>query len=84
MSTKLAQFFDTISERKFAMGVLALKASLGDISGRGAAQNLNVATQFSTKLAQFFDTILNSKFAMGAGVSWAAPRILQKDEQHKI
>ncbi len=57
----------------------------GNISGRSAAQNWNIATQFSTKLAQFFDTILNSKFAIGAGVSWAPPpTFCKKDEQHKI
>ncbi len=29
------------------------KIHLGDISGRGATQNLKIAAQFSTKLAQF-------------------------------
>ncbi len=67
-------------------GGLALKTSLGDISGRDAAQNLKITAHFSTKLAQFFDTILKSKFAMGrgAGVSGARLRILQNVEQHKI
>ncbi len=65
---------------------LALKASLWDISGRDAAQNLKIAEQYSPKLAQFFDTILKSKFAMGVGglASLEPPSILQKHDPHKI
>ncbi len=48
LSTKLAQFFDTIFKSKFAVveGRFALKTSF--IFGRGAAQNLKIAAQFNT------------------------------------
>ncbi len=74
MQHNLAQFFDTILKSKFAMEGLALKASLGDISGGDATQNLKIAAHFSTKLAQFFDTILKMKFVMGGLASPEPPQ----------
>ncbi len=66
------------------MGGLALKMSLGDISGRGATHHLKIAARFSTKLAQLFDTISERKFAMGGWLSKRAWIISPEGVQHKI
>ncbi len=60
-STKLAQCFGTILERKFEVGEAGSKSVLEDISGRNAAQNLKIEEQLSKKLAQFFDTKIRSE-----------------------
>ncbi len=69
IASQFSTIFETISEGKFKVGPTS-QSVLGDISGRGAAQNLKIAAQLSAKLAQFFDTILKSKSAFGGpGVS---------------
>ncbi len=65
------------------MGMAASQSVLGNMSGRGAAQNLKIATQFRTKLAQFFDHF-EGKILSGGLPFKAFLGISAKGAQHKI